>query len=167
MLPDLSTAALGNSYQLYFAYGSNLWPEQMRARLGDLFTENEHLTTFQPRVAILPNHRLNFSMLGSNGSYYANVVPAPGEVLGVIYELNSRALEILDRFEAGYQRQPMQVFDATHKAYEAVVYVANAKTYTESGKPDFEYLQRILRGGRHHGLPEDYLRQIEIVSQWG
>jgi hypothetical protein len=61
----------------------------------------------------------------------------------------------------------MQVFDANNKPYEAVVYVANAKTYTESGKPDFEYLQRILRGGKHHGLSENYIRQIEIVSQWG
>lgn len=164
MPPDVSSVVHGNSHQFYFAYGSNLWPEQMRARLGELFNDKERSAIFQPRVATLPHHRLNFSMLGSNGSYYANVVPDQGEVLGVIYQLNSRALEILDRFEAGYQRELLQVYDVTNMAYEAVVYVANTESYTASGKPDLEYLQRILRGGIHHGLPGDYLRQIEIAA---
>lgn len=167
MLPIASTVTHGNSYYSYFAYGSNLWLEQMNTRLGDLLNEKERSAILQPRVATLPHHRLNFSMIGSNGSYYANVVPDQGEVLGVIYQLNSRALEILDAFEAGYQRQLMLVYDATNTAYEVVVYVANTVSYTESGKPDFGYLQRILRGGRHHGLPGDYLRQIEIAAQWG
>jgi gamma-glutamylcyclotransferase (GGCT)/AIG2-like uncharacterized protein YtfP len=166
MLPDVATVIQSNTFLTYFAYGSNLWPEQMHARLGELFKENELPTGFQSRVATLPHHRVNFSMLGSDGSYYANVVPAQGEVLGVLYHLNPRALEILDLFEGGYQRQLMQVYDATNTEFEAVVYVAKTESLTESGKPDFEYLQRILRGGMHHGLPVAYLRSIEETAQW-
>lgn len=166
MLPDVSTVVQSDTFLSYFAYGSNLWPEQMHARLGELFQENELPIGFRSRVATLPHHRVNFSMLGSDGSYYANVVPAQGEVLGVIYQLNPKALEILDLFEAGYQRQLMRVYDATNTEFEAVVYVAKTESFTESGKPDLEYLLRILRGGKYHGLPVDYLRSIEETAQW-
>lgn len=100
MLPIASTVAHGNSYYSFFADGSNLWLEQMKTRLGDLRNEKEWSAILRPCVATLPHHRLNFSMIGSHVSYYANVVPDQGEVLEVIYQLNSRTLEIFDAVEA-------------------------------------------------------------------
>ena len=153
----------------YFAYGSNLLLEQMRNRLGAEFVADqandpeitEQATTdLGPRMVTLPKHRVDFSMLSTNGLYYANLVPADEDALGVIYRCSNRGMELLDTFEAGYQRVIKQVHDATGQAYDAMVYVAKPESYSKSGKPSIEYLNRILQGGRAHQLPEEYLEKI-------
>jgi gamma-glutamylcyclotransferase len=143
----------------YFAYGSNLWIDQMVARLGPL-----PLGAEQPRIARLPGYRLAFNMRGENGEVYANIV-RPGEyVLGVIYSCDADALEKLDQFERGYHRQRIVVVGETGETVEAVAYVAEPENVIDGGKPSTEYVQRILRGVRQHGLPEAYLREIESFA---
>ncbi len=148
----------------YFSYGSNLWPEQMRRRLGALFIAEHANTELCPRLVTLPKHRVNFSMLSSDGCYYANIIAADEDVLGVIYRCNSLALEKLDVFEIGYDRIITQVYDAAGQTFDAAVYIARPENFSNLGKPDSEYLNRILRGGMHHGLPADYLRSIEATA---
>lgn len=143
----------------YFAYGSNLLIEQMRNRLVTEFVA-EQASELGHRMVTLPKHRIDFSMLSNNGQYYANVVPADEDVLGVIYRCSSRGLELLDTFETGYQRVIKQVYDAAGQAYDAMVYVAKPESFSISGKPSPEYLNRILQGGRAHQLPEEYLNKI-------
>ncbi len=149
----------------YFAYGSNLLVEQMQNRLGAEFvaepeTTEQATTDLGPRVVKLPKHRVDFSMLSTNGLHYANIVPADEDALGVIYRCSSRGMELLDTFETGYQRVIKQVYDATGQAYDAIVYVAKPESTSKSGKPSPEYLNRILQGGRAHRLPEGYLNKI-------
>ncbi|KAI0481570.1 hypothetical protein F4859DRAFT_425196 [Xylaria cf. heliscus] len=72
--------------QLYFAYGSNLWMEQMATRC-----PNSH---FMGR-AVLPDYRWQINERG-----YANIVPASGfSVHGLVYELGAGDEPRLDRSE--------------------------------------------------------------------
>lgn len=65
----------------YFAYGSNLWIEQMEDRTGPIAKGAD-----QPRQARLSGYRLAFNVGGQRGQVYANIVPNPGdEVIGVVY----------------------------------------------------------------------------------
>ena len=79
---------------VYFAYGSNLEPDQMRARCPG------------SRVlcrAILPDHVLVFRGFSRDWEgAVATVEPAPGEVVhGVVFEVTPADVESLDRYE-GY-----------------------------------------------------------------
>ena len=143
----------------YFAYGSNLWIDQMAARLGPFRADAE-----PPRLARLPGYRVAFNMRGENGQVYANIVRPGDHVLGVIYSCDSQALEKLDEFETGYRRERVEVVDESGASVEVVTYMAEPENVMDGGKPSAEYVQRILRGGRQHGLPEAYLRMIETLA---
>jgi gamma-glutamylcyclotransferase (GGCT)/AIG2-like uncharacterized protein YtfP len=145
----------------YFAYGSNLAVDQKEQRTGRI------------RRAVrcrLPGYRFAFNKQGSSGQVYANIVPdETHEVWGVIYLCNRAAMREMDRFEGvsggHYQRQAVQVIDDPGEKVAAITYVAGSKFVSEAGKPSEEYLQRILTGARHHGLPDDYVRDLEQLAE--
>lgn len=139
----------------YFAYGSNLWIRQMQMRTGAV----EH-AVHPPRVARLENYQLVFEHLGGSGPAYANVLPGGEGVLGVIYRCSEADLERLDQYERGYDRQLVTVTDRQGESITAIVYVMRPHPATRAGRPNAEYLQRIVEGARHHGLPEDYIADI-------
>src|SRR6202035_279355 len=113
-----AAARRGNMNEWYFAYGSNLWIDQMAARTGPIGQGDD-----RPRVALLPDHRLVFNMQGNDGQVYANL-ERPGEgVIGVIYCCSAAALDKLDAYESGYERRPVQVTDEGGISLEAVAYV--------------------------------------------
>jgi cation transport regulator ChaC len=146
----------------YFAYGSNLWTDQLAARIGPI-GQGEN----RPRIARLPDHRLVFNMQGDDGQVYANI-ERPGEgVFGVIYRYGPAALDKLDAYEWGYERRRVLVTDAGGVTLEAVVYVAKLDRIVSGGKPSAEYLETVLRGARQHGLPEAYVRAIEAGGRCG
>jgi gamma-glutamylcyclotransferase (GGCT)/AIG2-like uncharacterized protein YtfP len=123
----------------YFAYGSNLNQEQMRARCPDsrpMFT------------AILPSYRLVFA--GWSRQWrggVASVVPIRGDrVRGAIYEVTEQCLRRLDRYEAGYQRLKVTVLGEDDEPIEAVTYVK--KGQLEETRPSKEYLAVIQQGLR-------------------
>src|SRR5258708_3117388 len=90
----------------YFAYGSNLLRDQMVARTGPIRTGDD-----RPRIARLPNYRLAYNLLGSDGQVYANIVEPGNGVLGVVYRCEWEALEKLDGYEHGYERREVVVID--------------------------------------------------------
>ena len=140
----------------YFAYGSNLWVDQMVRRTGPIRQGCD-----RPRIVQLPGYRLAFNMQGDCGQVFANIVQ-PGEgVLGVIYRCGLEALAILDEYESGYERRRVTVVDDRNEELEAVAYVAMPGNVAAARTPDTEYLQRVVRGARQHGLPEAYIRMIE------
>jgi cation transport regulator ChaC len=144
----------------YFAYGSNLSVDQKEFRTGRI------------RRAVrcrLPGYRFAFNKRAAHGGVYANIVAdATQEVWGVIYLCNRAAMDEMDRREgvAGghYERRVVQVIDDAGENVEAVTYLAGASFVCEDGKPSAEYLQKIVTGGRHHGLPEEYVRGIEKLG---
>jgi len=145
-------------YAWYFAYGSNLWIEQMIRRVGRGCLDRP------PKVVRLPDYRLAFNMQGSCGAVFANIATPGAGVLGAIYYCDPAALAQLDKFEVGYDRILVQVLDRHGALLKAFAYVAQPECISNQGLPAAEYVRRIVLGARQHGLSEDYIRQIEALA---
>ncbi|WP_020475068.1 gamma-glutamylcyclotransferase family protein [Zavarzinella formosa] len=143
----------------YFAYGSNLWTDQMAARTGPV-AEGED----RPRRAFLPDHRLTFDVPGENGQVFANIHSPGAGVHGVLYCCTSDTLKRLDEFEHGYERQRVTVVLENGDRQEAFAYFAGPTGLVQGRLPTAEYLRRILTGAREHGLPDWYVREIEACA---
>jgi cation transport regulator ChaC len=147
----------------YFAYGSNLRIDQKEARTGPIRQGHQ-----RPRIARLPDYRLAFNKRGNGGVVYANVVASPGaEVFGVVYRCNPESMRKMDAKEIGYERKTVKVTADNGEALEAVTYVAKPEYVCPGGAPPKEYLARILKGAREHGLPEGYIKSIEALGGRG
>ena len=135
---------------LYFAYGSNLDPEQMASRCPSA------RVAFLARLA---DHRLDFTYFStpwSGGS--ADVVRHFGEsVWGIVYQLDAAELQRLDHFEGGYQRVFLPVRDDQERSWHVISYEVPLK---RSFRPTHGYIQKILLWGEHWGLPQSYLEQL-------
>jgi gamma-glutamylcyclotransferase len=146
---------------LYFAYGSNMDEQQMRA----------HCPTFR-RVdsACLHGHRLAFTRRSIvSGSGVADVLAAPrGSVWGVLYEVGDGDLEALDRKEGNgwaYAREQKSVTLAGDRsAHAAIVYTVLAKEPSEV-PPSGEYLERLIVAAEDQGLPEEYVVTLRAVPR--
>lgn len=139
---------------LYFAYGSNLDVDQMRARCP------ESRALFRARLL---DHRLEFTHLSRKwGGGAADVVPAPGELVwGVVYALGDGEWERLDGFEGGYVRTARCVHDDAGAAHDVTTY-----TVVDKGRfaPTREYLDKLLRWGAHWRFPAAYLERLSRVA---
>jgi len=122
---------------VYFAYGSNLDGEQMLRRC----------PSARPRtVARLADHRLDFTCFSrrwSGGA--ADIVPDPGKtVWGLLYDLDSSDLALLDRYEGNYARTWLSVKVDSGDIERVVTYQVIHK---RSFRPTSEYLNKMLRWG--------------------
>jgi len=151
---------------LYFAYGSNLDPDQMRTRCPG------HRVV---GVGALHDHRLTFprwTERWEGGA--ASIQPAHGPVVwGVLYELDDEDLAALDRAEGfhapgdphnAYERETMSVElvrpadGSIPRRVRAQVYVARP---ANPAPPSRRYLDTIVRGARHHRLPAEWIEALE------
>ncbi|MDG4665778.1 poly-gamma-glutamate hydrolase family protein [Mycobacterium sp. 236(2023)] len=133
----------------YFAYGSNLCVRQMAQRCPD---------ATDPRRATLADHDWLINERG-----VATLEPfAGGEVHGVVWQLSDHDLATLDSAEGvpvRYRRDEMTVVTESGAA-TAWVYIDHR---VEPGPPRPGYLERILDGAHHHGLPK---RWIQFLERW-
>lgn len=133
----------------YFAYGSNLCAQQMAQRCPD---------ATNPQRATLADHDWLINERG-----VATVEPLTGsEVHGVVWQVSDRDLATLDSAEgvpARYRRDRLTVVTAGGPS-SAWVYIDHR---VEPGPPRSGYLERVLDGARHHGLPH---RWIEFLERW-
>lgn len=153
----------------YFAYGSNLWTDQMRTRVGSI-GRAEH----PPRIARLAGYRLQFQQCEPDGDAYANIVAVDAglmgqgmsgrSVLGVVYRLHEADLARLDAFEHGYERRPITVIDLAGETLDAIAYIVRPADALHIGRPSEAYLSRIITGARQHGLPEPYIDEIIAIA---
>jgi gamma-glutamylcyclotransferase len=127
----------------YFAYASNLSKKQMRERCSDskpVFT------------AVLPNYKLIFtgwSREWRGGK--ATIKSFRGEkVRGAIYEVTDACLRQLDKWEAGYARFNITVFDEDNQPHQAVTYIKSGQL--EETLPSREYGEIMRQGYRDWGL---------------
>ena len=144
----------------YFAYGSNLWLDQMRTRC----PSHKRLGT-----AVLSGHRVVCNKVGDNGvDFYAGIIVSPGdEVLGALYRLTPENIAKLDKREGieekdHYYRDAKE-FNVRNRATGVVI---NAFTYFVSKpvapkKPTRDYAQKIFEGCRDHGFPKEYVKNLE------
>ena len=127
----------------YFAYASNLSKQQMQERCPDS----------QPGfIAVLPNYKLVFT--GWSRKWrggVASIKPFRGDkVSGAIYEVTEACLRQLDRYEAGYQRLNVTVFDEDNEPKQAVTYIKSGRL--EESSPSKDYLALIRQGYRDWGI---------------
>jgi gamma-glutamylcyclotransferase len=145
----------------YFAYGSNLDTNQKERRTGEIR---------EARCACLPGYRITFDKLGSDRTGKANITPDDTHVVwGVAYLCSGEALTKMDDYEgvAGghYRRESLQVRCESDETLDAVTYVAGEQHVGSPIPPTPEYLHRIVSGARNHGLPEEYIREIQQAAQ--
>jgi hypothetical protein len=145
---------------IYFAYGSNLDPVQFAARCpGHRVLGN----------ARLPDHRLCFPRRSPiRGCAVASIEPMPGDaVWGVLFALcapDVTALHAAEGYacdrpaaECRYVPAAVRVLadGRAADAVQAFTYVA-VRDGRDPGRPSRAYLDHILRGAAHHGLPRDW-----------
>jgi hypothetical protein len=151
-----------------FAYGSHLDSETMRRDC--------------PRhrvvgLASLADHTLGFPRFSPQwGGGVASPQLAHGRtVWGVVYDLDDDDVAALDRLQGwvGPQNQhnlcdrDLAAVELTRpddgsipRRVRALLYVA--RPYNPS-PPTAAYMETVLRGARHHGLPEDYLAELSAI----
>jgi cation transport regulator ChaC len=145
----------------YFAYGSNMDVDRKQDRTGRIR---------EARRARLRRYRLAFNKRAQGGGVYANIVHSDSDdVSGVVYRCDPHAMEALDSYEgvdAGhYQRAPVSILLDNGSSVEAETYVAGERFLCPEGSPPRDYLERMLRGARHHGLPDAYIRRVESARR--
>jgi hypothetical protein len=144
----------------YFAFGSNLSLDQMRKRC-----PGHELAG----IAVLANHRVVCNKAKSDGvNYCAGIIQSPGdEVLGALYKLTPGDIKSLDKEEGCWEGTEHYFRDAVdfYVKNRATGEVINAFTYfvarpVAPQKPAPEYAEIIFQGCRHHGLPEEYVKNL-------
>lgn len=102
-------------------------------------------------MATLPNYKLVFS--GWSRKWHggvATIKPFRGEkVHGAIYEVSEACLRKLDKYEVGYTRFNVTVFDEDNQPVSAVTYVKSGQL--EESLPSKEYAAIIRQGYRDWG----------------
>jgi gamma-glutamylcyclotransferase (GGCT)/AIG2-like uncharacterized protein YtfP len=129
---------------LYFAYGSNLWREQMIERC--------------PEHREIGGGRLNGWRWIITVRGYASIVRSEEDyVLGTVYELSESDVWNLDRFEGvakGDYCKEMISVSVGDRELNCLVYI---DPVIEEGRPKEEYITRINSGIRDAGLPAEYV----------
>ena len=153
----------------YFAYASNLDPVEMRARCPG------HRVV---GLAALPDHRLGFPLYSADWrGGVASLALAHGEkVWGVVYDLTDSDLASLDAYEGWkapgdqhnlYDRETVMVElvraddDSVPRRLRALTYIAHT---SNPSPPSRAYLDVLLRGARHHRLPDDYIERLGLTE---
>lgn len=121
----------------YFAYASNLNKKLMGERCPD---------STPKFVATLPNYKLVFS--GWSREWRggkATIIASRGDkVRGAIYDVTEVCLKKLDRFETGYTRMNVTVFDEDNEAIQAITYIKSGRL--DNSLPSKEYGAIIRQG---------------------
>ena len=139
---------------IYFAYGSNLKKEQMNER---------DVVIYKTYKGFINNYKLEFNKKSIDGSSKANITKSDGEIVwGVCFELDSDSFENLKNYEKGYDEQDVIVFDENQNI------LLTAKTFVSNKicdkLPTKDYLDKIIEGAKQHGLPKEYIQELEMQN---
>ncbi|MCP4038707.1 MAG: gamma-glutamylcyclotransferase [bacterium] len=139
----------------YFAYGSNMSTERLRARI--------------PQAAPMGRARsgglrLVFNKIGADGSGKANLVEdSSTEAWGVVFAIPTRDWTNLDRFEPGYARVVRRVTFDSGESLAAQIYLGTGTT--RKLPPHDWYRDHLLRGAVEHGFPAEIVRMIRVLQR--
>lgn len=144
---------------LYFAYGSNMLTQRLRARL----------PSAQPKTTgVLSGWTLRFNKRSRDGSGKCSLAAASNDapcVYGVVFEVFPNDLSALDRAEnrgCGYKRH--QVSPQTpNERVNAFAYVAQTGYIDDSLLPYDWYRTLVLAGTYQHELPAAYRRRLKAI----
>lgn len=111
------------------------------------------------KVAFLPGYELAFDKEGM-GKGNPNVKEGGRGVWGVVYEVTEDDIRKLDLISPKYSRRIVEVL-VDGERVKAWVYVAKREFVREDLKPDPSCVERMIRGAKFHGLPKDYVEELE------
>jgi hypothetical protein len=143
----------------YLAYGSNLHPLRLAARIPSARIID---------VVEMPGYLLAFHKRSIDGSGKCLIYAEQGQdhkMYGVLYEFNSLEKSDLDKAEGkgrGYCEQLVK-FPLNGETYTSYVYVAQSTHIDASLVPYHWYKDLVLAGARYHGLPAEYIASIEAT----
>ena len=138
----------------YLAYGSNLFPPRLSARIGIRGVSG---------TIEMSGYQLRFNKRGADGSGKCSLQPCQHErAYGVVYQICVTDKPILDRIEGvghGYRVELWQ--DKTYG--ECFLYRAEKAALDNTLQPFDWYLAYVLAGAQHHRLPANYIATIAAV----
>jgi cation transport regulator ChaC len=148
---------------LYFAYGSNMCEQRLRA--ADRAPSARALA-----VARLPRYRLIFNKKSKDRSYKANIVRTgrrSDDVWGVVFEIADSDRAALDRAEGlgqGYEACTVVLQQRNRRRLEARAYLAAPARV--AGAPYDWYLRFIIEGAWQQDLPPRYVAIRLLTQAW-
>ncbi len=137
----------------YAAYGSNLHPARLRARVPSARLLG---------IGHLPNQSLCFHKKGKDGSGKCSIRKSGAGVHVAVYEIRSNDKPRLDRVEhagIGYAVEDLEVQDFG----ECFTYRATEAHIVEGLAPYCWYREMVLRGFEVHGFPQPYIDVVRSV----
>lgn len=147
---------------LYFAYGSNMLTERLRARV----------PSAQPvTAASLPGFSIRFHKRSRDGSGKCNVVATPASavtVYGVVFEVAPEELDALDEAERrgrGYERRTVSPL-AAGTFFNTFAYIAQPAYVDDALIPYDWYHALVVAGAYQHDLPSHYVAHLEAVRSY-
>lgn len=137
---------------LYFAYGSNMDLDAMKARC--------------PASSVIGPARLARHRFVINQDGYATVVCDPKETVhGLLFELALSDVPALDRYEGlgrGLYAKAIQPVLTAEGPRKALVYIGRRAL---PGLPKPGYLEVVLKAAEAAGLPAPYIGKIALAGQ--
>jgi AIG2-like family len=139
----------------YFAYGSNMLTERLRARVSDASPLSE---------VSIGGYLLRFHKKSTDGSGKCNIVKTGSDkdrIHGVIFEIPREQLEKLDEAEGygnGYDHEYIPLPDRPDES--ALAYVAEPKYIDDRLLPYKWYHELVIAGAEQHGLSPDYIAEL-------
>jgi gamma-glutamylcyclotransferase (GGCT)/AIG2-like uncharacterized protein YtfP len=145
----------------YFAYGSNLHPWRLAERTPSCrIIGAASLVGFQLRF-----HKRSLAPADASGKCDAYATGRAADVIhGAIYRIHRSELPALDAAEGrgcGYERITARVeLHRARRSMDVQLYVAQAEWSEPTLAPYEWYLELVVSGARHHGLPEAYRTRL-------
>ncbi len=139
----------------YLAYGSNLYPRRLAARVGE---------PVAARTVRIGGWALRFHKRSLDGSGKCDIVPAPdAHIYGVVYSLTLAAKRRLDQIEGvGFGYSSTEIHHPEHGLM--ATYRAHSRAVDGALRPYAWYHQLVVAGARHHGFPGDYMDSLHMVT---
>jgi gamma-glutamylcyclotransferase (GGCT)/AIG2-like uncharacterized protein YtfP len=137
----------------YFAYGSDMDEGQMALRC--------------PNAKLVGRASLADHSFLINERGVASVTAAPNRAVhGLLWTISSTDEKALDRYEGvalgHYRKEVLPIQQMSGGAVDALVYVASSNN---PGIPRAGYMERINHNATEHGLPDDYIEELQSWLQ--
>jgi gamma-glutamylcyclotransferase (GGCT)/AIG2-like uncharacterized protein YtfP len=143
LTPNVRAHATSIMYSLYFAYGSNLCPQQMGERCPG-------------HVVIDTGVLLGWRWLINTRGVASVVLEADAAVTGVVYGITDAHIATLDHCEGvatgRYGKCHLDVKLSSGKEADSLIYI---DPISEAGNPRPGYIEIVQRGAIHHGIQLD------------
>jgi gamma-glutamylcyclotransferase len=144
----------------YFAYGSNMLSQWLRARCKFASVSC---------VASVSGYRLALSKKSNDGSGKATLVADPvTQVYGVVFDISSDDATELDRIEGrgrGYERIDLVALRHPEgPSISVTAYVAHEDFLESTLQPYDWYRDLIVTGAQQHNLPDDYVATLHAIQ---